>query len=154
MNPDFLVVTVGALPDRAAGFALLGLLETLLEVVQGRVKVALRLDPAVQAVVLTLLREARAEAVGFCYSGGDPEPLADRLWCAVGGADLAPLRALGYRWNVALPATDPEAFRSEAARLEAAHPSVLFPERMPDTVLGRPIVEDPSVTFGAHWGPR
>lgn len=151
LNPDFLVIPVEALPDRATGFALLGLLEMLLEVVQGRLKLALRMHPEAQASVLTLLREARAEAVGFCYSGGDPEPLADRLWCAVGGADLAPLRALGYRWNVALPATDPAAFQAEAARLSAAHPAVYFPERLPDTMLGRPVVADPSVTLGAHW---
>ncbi|HJV89533.1 MAG TPA: hypothetical protein VJ623_04440 [Holophagaceae bacterium] len=151
LQPDFLVIPVEALPDRSAGFALLGTLEMLLEVVQGRVKLALRVHPEAQATVLTLLREARAEAVGFCFTGGDPEPLADRLWCAVGGGDLAPLRALGYRWNVALPAEDPEAFRLEAARLAQAHPAVLFPERLPDTMLGRPVVEDPSVTLGAHW---
>ncbi|HJV21284.1 MAG TPA: hypothetical protein VJ570_01250 [Holophagaceae bacterium] len=151
LSPDFLVIPVAALPDRSAGFALLGTLEMLLEVVQGRVKLALRVHPEAQAAVLTLLREARAEAVGFCFEGGDPEPLADRLWCAVGGGDLAPLRALGYRWNVALPAADPEAFRAEAARLAEAHPAVLFPERLPDTMLGRPVVPDPSVTLGSHW---
>lgn len=154
LHPDFLVIPVEALPDRAAGFALLGMLEMLLEVVQGRVKLALRVHPEVQAAVLTLLREARAEAVGFCFGGGDPEPLADRLWCAVGGADLGRLRALGFRWNVALPATEPSAFHAEAARLAAAHPAVYFPERLPDTMLGRPVVEDPSVTLGAHWERR
>ncbi len=151
LNPDFLIIPVEALPDRATGFALLGMLEMLLEVLQGRVKIALRVQPEVQAAALTLLREARAEAVGFCFSGGDPEPLADRLWCALGGGDLAPLRALGYRWNVALPATDPAAFQAEVAHLTAAHPAVLFPERLPDTMLGRPVVADPSVTLGAHW---
>ncbi len=154
LHPDFLVIAVEALPDRASGFALLGMLEMLLEVVQGRVKMALRVHPEAQAAVLTLLREARAEAVGFCFAGGDPEPMADRLWCAVGGAGLEPLRALGYRWNVALPATDPEAFQSEAARLAEAHPAVLFPERLPGTMLGRPVVEDSSVTLGAHWERR
>jgi hypothetical protein len=154
LNPDFLVIPVEALPDRATGFALLGLLEMLLEVAQGRVKITLRISPGAQAATLTLLREARAEAVGFCFAGGDPEPLADRLWCAVGDRDLDRLRVLGYRWNVALPATDPAAFQAEAARLEAAHPAVVFPERLPDTMLGRPVVEDPSVTLGAHWDHR
>ncbi len=152
LQPDFLVISVDSLPDRATGFALLGTLEMLLEIVQGRVKLALRVHPDIQTTVLTLLKEARAEAVGFCFTGGDPEPLADRLWCAVGGVDLAPLRTLGYRWNVALPAADPTAFQAEAARLAEAHPAVLFPERLPDTMLGRPVVEDPSVTLGRHWG--
>jgi hypothetical protein len=155
LQPDFLVLPVVSLADRAEGFSLLGTLEMLLEIARGRFKLALRMEPALQGAALTLLREARAEAVGFCYAGGDPEPMADRLWCAVAGegtgVDLAPLRALGYRWNVALGASDPAAFAAEAARLSEAHPPVLFPERLPDTMLGRTVVPDPSVSLGAHW---
>lgn len=155
LQPDFLILPVTALADRAQGFSLLGTLEMLLEIARGRFKLALRLEPELQGPVLQLLREARAEAVGFCYAGGDPEPMADRLWCAVAGegtgVDLARLQALGYRWNVALAARTPESFAAEAAHLEAAHPSVLFPERLPDTMLGRTVVPDPSVTLGAHW---
>ena len=94
--------------------------------------------------------------MGFCYAGGDPEPLADRLWCAVGeaGADLHALQAQGYRWNLALPAEDPAAFRARLEALQAAHPEVLFPAVMPETALGRPIVPDDSVTFGPGWGQR
>lgn len=156
LGPDFLVIPVGDLTDRAAGFTLLGTLEALLEAVRGRVKLALRVDPASQGRALTLLKEARAEAVGFCWAGGDPEPLADRLWCAVAveGADLRPLQALGYRWNLALPATDPAVFQARLAELRGAHPEVLFPAVMPETALGRPIVADDSVTFGPGWGQR
>ena len=154
LNPDFLVLPVGSLEDRASGFALLGTLETLLEAVRGRVKLALRVEGAARDRALALLREARAEAVGFCWIGGDPEPMADRLWCAVGadGADLAPLQALGYRWNVAVPAADPAAFEARMAALRAAHPEVLFPAAMPATALGRPVLPDESVSFGPGWG--
>lgn len=158
LQPDFLILPVATLADRSQGFSLLGTLEMLLEIARGRFKLALRIEPDLQQATLRLLREARAEAVGFCYAGGDAEALADRLWCAVAGegtqADLATLRALGYRWNVALSAGDPAAFAAEAARLEGAHPPVLFPERLPDTMLGRAVVPDPSVTLGAHWEGR
>lgn len=156
LGPDFLVIPTGKLEDRASGFALLGTLEALLEVSRGRVKLALRVDGGSRDRALTLLREARAEAVGFCWAGGDPEPLADRLWCAVGeaGADLHALQAQGYRWNLALPAEDPVAFQARLESLKAAHPEVLFPAVMPETALGRPIVPDDSVTFGPGWGQR
>lgn len=156
LNPDFLVIPTGPLEDRTAGFALLGTLETLLEVARGRVKVALRVEAATRDRALGLLREARAEAVGFCWTGGDPEPMADRLWCAVGteGTDLRPLQVLGYRWNVALPATDPSEFAARVADLRVAHPEVLFPAVMPDTALGRPVLPDDSVSFGPGWGER
>lgn len=155
LGADFLVIPVQRPGTREAGFRLLGQLEMLLEATSGRgVKLALRLDPGAEAAVLDLLRQAHGEAVGFCWHPGiqDAEPLADRLWCGVcaPGTDLLPLQALGYRWDMALAAKEPEAFRAEAATLEAAHPSVLFPAEMPATALGRPVVPDDSVVFGRH----
>lgn len=153
---DFLVIPPGRVASREAGFRLLGQLETLLEATAGRgVKLALRLEPGAEPDLLDLLRQARAEAVGYCWHPGlrDAEPLADRLWCGVcePGTDLRPLQALGYRWDMALEARDPAAFRAQAAALEAAHPPVLFPAEMPATALGRPVVPDDSLVFGKHW---
>ena len=141
LGMDFLVLPVTRPEGREAGFRLLGLLEALLEAMSGRgVKLALRLEPGAEEPVLELMKEARAEAVGFCWHPGtaDPEPLADRLWCGVctADSDLRPLQALGYRWDMAL---------------EAAHPPVLFPAEMPATALGRPVVPDDSLVFGRHW---
>jgi hypothetical protein len=155
LGPDFLVLPVGRPETREAGFRLLGQLELLLEATSGRgVKLALRLESDAVMAVLDLLRQAHGEAVGFCWHPGlaDAEPLADRLWCGLcePGTDLRPLQALGYRWDMALPAADPEAFRQAAARLEAAHPAVLFPAEMPATALGRPVVPDEGVTLGRH----
>lgn len=157
LGPDFLVVPAGTPDSREAGFRLLGTLEALLEATAGRgVKLALWLDPGTETAVLDLLRQARGEAVGFCWHPGlvDPEPLADRLWCAVCApdSDLRPLQALGYRWDTGLPTDSPGTFREEAGRLEATHPPVLFPAVMPTTALGRPVVPDDSLTFGKHWG--
>lgn len=156
LGPDFLVIPVAKPDSREAGFKLLGQLETLLEATSGRgIKLALRLDTGAATVVLELLRQAHGEAVGFCWHPGieDAEPLADRLWCGVcePGADLRPLQALGYRWDMALTAEDPDAFRRLAAALAAAHPAVLFPAEMPTTALGRPVVPDDSLVFGRHW---
>jgi hypothetical protein len=156
LGADFLVLPVRQPASRAAGFKLLEQLEYLLEATSGRgVKLALRLEAGAEATVLDLLREARGEAVGFCWHPGtvDAEPLADRLWCGVcaPGSDLRALQALGYRWDMALPAEVPERFREEAAALAAAHPPVLFPAEMPTTALGRPVVPDDSVVFGKHW---
>jgi hypothetical protein len=156
LGADFLVLPVSGPPSREAGFRLLGSLETLLEAGSGvGVKLVLRLEPGALPVVLDLLRQARAEAVGFCWHPGieDAEPLADRLWCGVcePGSDLRPLQALGYRWDMGLEAEDPAVFRAQAARLEAAHPPVLFPAELPTTVLGRPVVPDESVAYGRHW---
>ena len=155
LGPDFLVMPVAKPDTREAGFRLLGMLETLLEATSGRgVKLALRLEPGAETAVLDLLRQAHGEAVGFCWHPGllDAEPLADRLWCGICEArtDLRPLQALGYRWDMALAAQDPAVFRAEAAALAAAHPPVLFPAEMPTTALGRPVVPDASVVFGAH----
>ena len=154
--PDFLVIPVARPAGREAGFRLLGDLEALLEATAGRgVKLALRLEPGAAAPVLELLRQAHGEAVGFCWHPGaeDLEALADRLWtgdCGP-GADLRPLQRLGYRWDMALPAADPAAFRAQAAALEAAHPGVIFPAELPATALGRPVVPDPDVALGKHW---
>ena len=158
LGVDFLVIPVGRLETREAGFRLLGQLETLLEATSGRgVKLALRLEAGTEAPLLDLLRQAHGEAVGFCWHPGihDPEPLADRLWCGIcePNSDLRPLQALGYRWDMALAATDPDTFRTQAALLEAAHPPVLFPAEMPTTALGRPVVPDDSVVFGSHLLP-
>ena len=153
---DFLVIPVRRPDNREAGFRLLGHLESLLEATSGRgIKLALRLEAGAEPAVLELLRQARGEAVGFCWHPGiqDAEPLADRLWCGVcePGTDLRPLQALGYRWDMALAAEDPGLFRDQAALLEAAHPPVLFPAEMPATALGRPVVPDDSLIFGKHW---
>jgi len=156
LGPDFLVIPVSRPEGREAGFRLLGQLETLLEATSGRgIKLALNLEAGAERAVLELLRQAHGEAVGFCWHPGiqDAEPLADRLWCAVctPGTDLRSLQCLGYRWDMALAAEDPETFRAQAAELEAKHPAVLFPAEMPATALGRPIVPDDSLVFGKHW---
>jgi len=158
LGADFLVIPVGRPETREAGFRLLGHLETLLEATSGRgVKLALCMEAGAEGPLLDLLRQAQGEAVGFCWHPGirDPEPLADRLWCGIcePGSDLRPLQALGYRWDMALPAEDPATFRAQAAALGAAHPPVLFPAQMPTTALGRPVVPDDAVVFGRHLLP-
>lgn len=156
LGPDFLVLPAALPANREAGFRLLGHLEALLEATSGRgVKLALRIEGGAEAAVVDLLRQARAEAVGYCWHPGttDAELLADRLWCGVcePGSDLLPLQKLGYRWDMALPATDPATFRAQAAALEAAHPPVLFPAELPTEILGRPVVPDDNVVLGRHW---
>jgi hypothetical protein len=119
------------------------------------VKLALRLEPGAEATVVDLLKQARAEAVGFCWQPGtlDAELLADRLWCGICEPDsnLKALQHLGYRWDMALPAVDPATYRAQAAGLGAAHPTVWFPAELPTTMLGRPVVPDDSLIFGKHW---
>ncbi len=156
LGPDFLVLPADRPATREAGFRLLGELEALLEATSGGgVKLALRIAPGGTAAVLELLRQAHCEAVGFCWHPGvdDLEALADRLWTGVCApeSDLRPLQRLGYRWDMALPAGDPEGFRIQAEALEAAHPPVLFPAELPATALGRPVVPDPDVVLGKHW---
>jgi hypothetical protein len=155
LGVDFLVIPVRRPDNREAGFRLLGQLETLLEATSGRgIKLALLLEAGAEATVIDLLREAHGEAIGFCWHPGiqDAEPMADRLWCGVceAGMDLRPLQALGYRWDMALVAEDPDSFRLQATALEAAHPAVLVPAEMPTTALGRPVVPNDSVVFGRH----
>lgn len=159
LGADFLVLPVGRLETREAGFRLLGQLEMLLEATSGRgVKLALHLEAGTEAAVRDLLRQAHGEAVGFCWHPGilDAELLADRIWCGLcaPGSDLRPLQDLGYRWDMALAAADPGTFRVQAAALEATHPPVLFPAEMPATALGRPVVPDESVVFGRHLRPE
>ncbi|MDE3032960.1 MAG: hypothetical protein KGI56_04785 [Acidobacteriota bacterium] len=159
LSPDFLVLPVARPASREAGFRLLGDLEALLEATSGRgVKLALRIEAGATEPVLDLLRQAHGEAVGFCWHPGaeDLELLADRLWTGLcdSGSDLHPLQRLGYRWDMALPATDPATYRAQAEALAAAHPPVLFPAEWPAMALGRPVVPDPDVTFGGPWEPR
>ncbi len=155
LGADFLVIPVRHPETREAGFRILGHLETLLEATSGRgVKLAMRLEAGSEAAVLELLNQAHAEAVGYCWHPGilETESLADRLWCAVcePETDLRPIQALGYRWDMALSATDPQCFLAQAGALQAVHPPVLFPAEMPTTMLGRPVVPDDSLVFGRH----
>jgi len=134
LGADFLVIPAGVPGDRTAQAGFLGALEALLEALHGRgVKIALR--PAVGAAptLVALLKELRCDAVGYCWDKGvgtDLEAISDRLFCAVGEVedDLSGLRSLGYRWNLALPASDPEAMARTVAALEASHPMIYFPE--------------------------
>lgn len=156
LSPDFLVIPVARPESREAGFRILGHLESLLEITAGRgLKLALKLEAGAETAVVDLLRQARAEAVGFCWHPGtaDAELLADRLWCGVCEPDsqLHLLQKLGYRWDMALPSKDPATFQAQAAALAAAHPPVLFPAEMPATALGRPVVPDDSLVFAKHW---
>lgn len=159
LAPDFLVLPAARPESREAGFRLLGHLEGLLEATSGRgTKLALRIAGGAEAVVTDLLRQARAEAVGFCWhpDTADAECLADRLWCGLcePDSDLRLLQRLGYRWDMALPAVEVDAFRRQAAALEAAHPGVLFPAELPDTVMGRPVVPEEGLVFGRHLTGR
>ncbi|HJU83427.1 MAG TPA: hypothetical protein VJ600_04385 [Holophagaceae bacterium] len=150
---DFLVLPARKPEGRKDEFALLGTVETLLEALHPRgLKLALRPGPGAEGPLAQLLKGARGEAVGHCWHPGvvDLEAIADRLFCALGApdADLAPLQRLGYRWNLSLEASGPEAFRILAADLETRFPPVLFPAEMPTHALGRPVVPDPEVSFG------
>lgn len=137
LGADFLVLPAGAPEGRAETARFLGALETLLEAIQGRgVKIALRPAPGAVPALVALLKEVRCEAVGYCWDarvGAGLEAISDRLFCAVGegGEDLSGLRRLGYRWNLAVPASDPGSAARELARLEAAHPMIFFPEVTP-----------------------
>lgn len=134
---DFIVIPVDHPETREDRSAFLGTLEVLLEIFHGRgPKVVLRPAPGAAPALAALLREVRGEAVGFCWDAAldpDLEAVADRLMAAVGSHadDFTALRRLGYRWNVALPASDPRETANVIARLSAAWPEVLFPEVHP-----------------------
>lgn len=159
LGPDFLVIPTGAPRGRQATAAFLQALEALLEHTSGRgVKLALRPSKGALGELSTLLKEARGEAVGFCWdpdTGPDLELISDRLYTAVGGPedDYAALQRTGYRWNLAMEGL-PSELPSRIKALEAEYPTVFFPAVMPDTALGRPIVPDESLIFGAHWNAR
>jgi hypothetical protein len=145
LEPDFLVLAASAPGPRLDTSRFLGVLEGLLELTHGTgVKLALHPAPGAAPALVRLLREARGEAVGFCWDhavGGDLELISDRLFCAVGaqGDDFSGLQALGYRWNVAVPGAD----RAALETLAAAWPPVFFPS-------GLNAAPDPGVTFGPH----
>jgi hypothetical protein len=147
LDPDFLVLRASAPDQRLDKAQFFTTLEGLLELTHGRgVKLALRPAPGEARALARLLREARGEAVGFCWDRGtDLEAISDRLFCAVGeaGDDFSGLQALGYRWNVAVPALDPAAARTALEALGRAWPSVYFPS-------GLEAAPDPSVTLGRH----
>ncbi len=156
---DFLVLPVAKPEGRKEAFAFLGAVESLLEATHPRgLKLALRPGAGAEADLVKLMKECRGEAVGYCWHEGivDLEAISDRLFCAVGSAeaDLAPLQRLGYRWNLALDAEGSDAFAAVSAQLEARYPAVVFPAELPDTVMGRPVLPDPSVTFGRPWDAR
>jgi hypothetical protein len=137
LGADFLVLRAAAPADRAEVAAFLGVLEGLLEVAQGEgFKVALRPAPGAAPELAGHLREARGAAVGYCWDAGVGAGLAsisDRLFCAVGGPgdDFRPIQRLGYRWNLAVPARDPESFARARDAIAQAYPPVLFPEEEP-----------------------
>ncbi|MDE3244594.1 MAG: hypothetical protein KGN80_00790 [Acidobacteriota bacterium] len=159
LGADFLVLRAEDPSGRLASSAFLQTLEALLEHTSGRgVKLALRPAKGALGGLLARLKEARGEAVGFCWDsdiGPDLELISDRLYTAVGGADedYAALQRTGYRWNLALEGR-PDELSSTISALERKYPPVFFPAEMPTTALGRPIVPDASLVFGAHWDAR
>ena len=137
LGADFVVLRARAPEGRMERSAFLEVMEGLLEVTQGQgPKLALRPAPGAAPSLVALLREARGEAVGFCWDAGLGADLAcfeDRLFCAVGepGDDFRPIQALGYRWNLAIPAGDPATLRQVMADIERDFPPVLFPQERP-----------------------
>lgn len=159
LGADFLVIPSAVPTGRQATAAFLQALEVLLERTSGRgVKLALRPVKGATQGLLSQLGEARGEAVGFCWDpdiGPDLDLISDRLYTAVGGADVdyTALQRTGYRWNLAMEGASTE-LPSRIKALEAKYPTVFFPAEMPTTALGRPIVPDESLIFGAYWNAR
>lgn len=137
LGADFLVIPAEAPGNLGESSRFLGALEALLEALAGRgVKIALRPAPGAASPLAALLKEVRCDAVGYCWDpaiGSDLEAISDRLFCAVGSAgdDYSFLRRLGYRWNMAIPGTDPGPTAATLARLEESHPMIYFPQEMP-----------------------
>ncbi|MBK8726312.1 MAG: hypothetical protein IPL96_09810 [Holophagaceae bacterium] len=158
LEPDFLVLHAAEPSGLMGASRFFRTLEAILEQAHGRgVKLALRPAPGAAAPLARRLKEARGEAVGFCWDatvGEDLEALSDRLLTAVHGegADLKVLQATGYRWNMAVPGDDAALLQTRIADLEAGHPGVLFPAEMPSHALGRPVVPDEGVVLGQGWG--
>lgn len=147
LQADFLVLPAEAPPTREATTAFLAALEFLLEAARGP-RLALRPLPGAAEGLSRLLREVQAHAVGFCWDpalGAGIAACEDRLLCAVAApqADLSPLEALGYRWNVALPASTPEGF--------AADRSSLHRKGIPWAVPAAAEPEAP-LRWGSAWG--
>ena len=159
LGADFLVIPADAPTGRQAAAAFLQALEALLERTSGRgVKLALRPSKNALPGLLSLLKEARGEAVGFCWDpdiGLELDLISDRLYTAVGGVedDYSALQRTGYRWNLAMEG-NPTELVTKIKALETKYPTVFFPAEMPTTALGRPIVPDESLIFGAHWNAR
>lgn len=159
LGADFLVIPADAPAGRQAAAAFLQALEALLERTSGRgVKLALRPSKGALPVLLSQLKAARGEAIGFCWDpdvGPDLDLISDRLYTAVGGAgdEYTALQRTGFRWNLAIEG-NPTELPPRIEALEASYPTVYFPTEMPATALGRPIVPDESLIFGAHWNTR
>ncbi|MDP2874809.1 MAG: hypothetical protein Q8O00_01415 [Holophaga sp.] len=134
LGPDFLVIPAEVPEGRMETSVFLRSLEALLEALAGRgVKIALKPARGAAAGLVSLLKEVRCDAVGYCWDdsvGCDLDIISDRLFCAVGaeGADYPSLQRLGYRWNVAIPAMDPLAAAELLASLENSHPMIYFPQ--------------------------
>ena len=134
LGVDFLVIPARAPIDRVETSHFLGSLEALLEALAGRgIKIALRPAPGAASELVSLLKEVRCDAIGYCWDeqfGPDLEAISDRLFCAVGSehGDYSALQHLGYRWNMAIPAEDPAETACIIARLEESHPMVYFPQ--------------------------
>jgi hypothetical protein len=158
LAPDFLVLPAAVPEGRLEHSAFMAVLEGLLEITHGTgVKLALRPAPGAAPGLARILKEARGEAVGFCWDaavGDGLESISDRLFCAVldAGRDSGPglnaLQDLGYRWNVALPCEDPAAARGALEALEEAHPGTMFPRGLqappdPAVKLSPPLEERP-----------
>ncbi len=147
LGADFLVLPAEAPKDRTETTALVRALEFLLEAARGP-RIVLRPLPGSATALMGLMREIQAHAVGFCWDpalDAEREAFEDRLVCAVASpaADLAPLAALGYRWNVALPAASPEGFARDLPSLVLPAPTWHKPD------LAAP---EAPLRWGSAWG--
>lgn len=147
LQVDFLVLPAAVPQTREATTALLAALEFLLETARGP-RLALRPLPGSAEGLSRLLREVQAHAVGFCWDpalGADITACEDRVLCAVAApqADLSPLEARGYRWNVALPAQTPEGFAADRNSLHRQGIDWVVP------AVGEP---EAPLRWGSAWG--